>query len=91
MEVIADKSFEKDFKKLAAPIKSEVTKVYNVFLASGQLKITSLNQVTVIVKHKGFYRFKLGDYRIGFYFKGKVLHLSRVLHRKEIYRFFPPG
>jgi mRNA interferase RelE/StbE len=30
-----------------------------------------------------------GDYRIGFYRDGEKLTLARVLHRKEIYRFFP--
>lgn len=37
----------------------------------------------------GAYRLRIGDYRLGFYWEGEKLTLARVLHRKEIYRFFP--
>ncbi|MEG3988445.1 type II toxin-antitoxin system RelE/ParE family toxin [Microcoleus sp. S28C3] len=36
------------------------------------------------------YRFRVGDYRIGFYFDGETVTFARVLHRKDIYRYFPP-
>ncbi|XZN91975.1 MAG: type II toxin-antitoxin system RelE family toxin [Microcoleus sp.] len=34
--------------------------------------------------------YRLGDYRIGFYFDGETVTFARVLHRKDIYRYFPP-
>ena len=36
------------------------------------------------------YRLRVGDYRIGFYFDGDTVTFARVLHRKDIYRYFPP-
>ncbi|HAO10876.1 MAG TPA: plasmid stabilization protein, partial [Planktothrix sp. UBA8407] len=36
------------------------------------------------------YRLRVGDYRIGFYFDGETVTFARVLHRKDIYRYFPP-
>jgi mRNA-degrading endonuclease RelE of RelBE toxin-antitoxin system len=36
------------------------------------------------------YRLRVGDYRIGFYFEGETVTFARVLHRKDIYRYFPP-
>jgi mRNA-degrading endonuclease RelE of RelBE toxin-antitoxin system len=36
------------------------------------------------------YQLRIGDYRIGFYFDGETVTFARVLHRKDIYRYFPP-
>ncbi|MGL4377778.1 MAG: type II toxin-antitoxin system RelE family toxin [Microcoleaceae cyanobacterium] len=35
------------------------------------------------------YRLRVGDYRIGFYFDDETITFVRVLHRKDIYRYFP--
>jgi mRNA interferase RelE/StbE len=35
------------------------------------------------------YRIRVGDYRIGFYLDEETLVFVRVLHRREIYRYFP--
>ena len=35
------------------------------------------------------YRLRIGDYRIGLIFKDETITFVRVLHRKEIYRYFP--
>lgn len=35
------------------------------------------------------YRIRIGDYRIGFFFKDQTITFARVRHRKEIYRVFP--
>jgi mRNA interferase RelE/StbE len=51
-----------------------------------------LSEIRNIKKLKGFktsYRIRVGDYRIGLFFDKKTIELARVLHRKEIYRFFP--
>lgn len=65
--------------------------VYDMLLAAqNQLAVTSMPQVKPMESNKAFYRFRPGEYRLGYYFKEKVLHLSRILHRKEMYRFFPP-
>ncbi len=52
----------------------------------------NFNEIRNIKKLKGFktsYRIRVGDYRIGLFFEKKTIELARVLHRKEIYRFFP--
>jgi mRNA interferase RelE/StbE len=36
-----------------------------------------------------YYRIKSGDYRIGLIIKNDTVHFVRLLHRKEIYRYFP--
>ena len=36
-----------------------------------------------------YFRIRLGDYRIGIVKDGDTIILVRVLHRREIYRYFP--
>jgi len=36
-----------------------------------------------------FYRIRLGDYRIGIEVAADQVILVRILHRKDIYRYFP--
>lgn len=55
-------------------------------------KVSGLNDIANLKKLKGYktaYRIRLGDYRIGFLFEEGKIKLSRVLNRKEIYRYFP--
>ena len=37
----------------------------------------------------GYYRVRLGEYRIGLVIQADTAAFVRFLHRKEIYRFFP--
>lgn len=40
-------------------------------------------------KTKDNYRLRIADYRMGIRIKESKIILVRILHRKEIYRFFP--
>ena len=39
--------------------------------------------------YDSYYRIRVGDYRIGVKIENDVWVFMRVLHRKEIYRYFP--
>ena len=53
---------------------------------------SALSEVKHLTKMRGyttFYRLRLGDYRIGIeVVEGEAIFV-RILHRKEIYRYFP--
>jgi mRNA interferase RelE/StbE len=55
-------------------------------------KAESLDQIHGLKKLKGgggYYRLRIGDYRIGLALEhGKVI-FARFINRKEIYRYFP--
>jgi len=36
-----------------------------------------------------FWRIRIGDYRIGVEIRGNTVIFVRILHRKEIYKYFP--
>ena len=87
MNVIADKSFKRDIEKLDAATKKQVTK-----LVIQLIQTTFINEIPNSKKIKGFknaFRIRLGNFRIGFRIEGETVILIRILHRKDIYRYFP--
>jgi mRNA interferase RelE/StbE len=51
-----------------------------------------LSEVNNLKKMEGttnYFRVRVGDYRIGIFFNNNTVIVSRFLHRKEIYRYFP--
>jgi len=55
-------------------------------------KVSKPSETNNIKKLKGFksaHRIKMGDYRIGFILEDNLSKLSRIMNRKEIYRYFP--
>jgi mRNA interferase RelE/StbE len=82
------KSFQRDLKKIKdqgildriALFIKEVDKADNVSKLSELKKITGT---------KNYYRYRVGDYRIGLEMAKDELIFVRVLHRREIYRYFP--
>lgn len=52
----------------------------------------NLNEVNQIKKLQGkmnYYRIRVGNYRMGIKVSEGVVSFIRILHRKEIYRYFP--
>ncbi|MBF0317925.1 MAG: type II toxin-antitoxin system RelE/ParE family toxin [Nitrospirae bacterium] len=45
--------------------------------------------ISKIKDQDGFYKIRVGDYRIGIFVDNDTVEFRRVLHRRDIYRFFP--
>jgi mRNA interferase RelE/StbE len=88
VEVEFRKSFEKDLSKLRdeallARIKAVILEIEDA---------ETLEDVSNVKKLKAegdYYRLRVGDYRIGILVDEDVVVFVRVLHRKEVYRYFP--
>lgn len=89
MKVLFTKSFAKDLRKHKKNRKllSQVQEVIeNIEQAEAVRDFSSIKQL----KAEGsYYRIRIGDYRIGLTVDNDQVTFVRVLHRKEIYRFFP--
>ena len=48
-----------------------------------------LHGIKKIEGYAGYYRVRIGDYRLGIKLSGDTVELIRFLHRKDIYRRFP--
>ncbi|RME76082.1 MAG: type II toxin-antitoxin system RelE/ParE family toxin [Chloroflexi bacterium] len=88
METRYRTSFQRDLKRIKD--KTLLVQVRQVIAQIKQAK--SLNEIPNLRKLKGFdtfYRIRLGDYRIGIEVESDTVIFTRLLHRKDIYRYFP--
>ncbi|OYD91932.1 plasmid stabilization protein [Nostoc sp. 'Peltigera membranacea cyanobiont' 210A] len=82
------KSFEKDLEKirdgdLLAKIKAVIEEVENAEI------LLDINNTKKLKADGNYYRIRVGNYRVGFTEDEGVITFIRVLHRKEMYRYFP--
>ena len=76
LRALDDKSFRERIKALIATVESAST----------------LAAVPNLKKLRGagaFYRARIGDYRVGMAEEEDAIVFVRVLHRREVYRYFP--
>ncbi|MBD2041530.1 type II toxin-antitoxin system RelE family toxin [Microcoleus sp. FACHB-672] len=88
MEVEFRKSFEKDLSKLRD--EALLTRIQAIILEIEAAE--SLEEVSNVKKLKAegdYYRIRVGDYRIGILINEDLVVFVRVLHWKEVYRYFP--
>jgi mRNA interferase RelE/StbE len=83
------KSFLKDLKKRSkdAGLRSRVQEIIQEVE-----KADSIHDISDIKKLKAegnFYRIRFGDYRVGIIVEDNIVFFVRVLHRSDIYKYFP--
>lgn len=88
MNVEFRKSFEKDLDNLRdtsllQKIKSVIEEVENA------VSLAEVNNVKKLKADGDYYRIRVGDYRIGIAVSEDVVIFVRVLHRREVYKYFP--
>jgi mRNA-degrading endonuclease RelE of RelBE toxin-antitoxin system len=55
-----------------------------------EIPIIDIKNLKKLQGYDNAYRIRVGDYRIGIIFQDGTVTFYRVLHRQEIYRYFPP-
>jgi len=88
MNIQVNRVFLKELAKL--PVKERLKVEKLLFEEVESYK--SLAQIPNFKKLKGyrnFYKIRFGDYRAGLRFENNTLYFERILHRKEIYKFYP--
>ena len=80
--------FYKDIDKIS----SKIVKKKIIELIQQIENSSDISQISNVKKLVGFttaYRIRIGDYRIGIFFKEDTVIFARILHRKDIYKLFP--
>lgn len=88
MNIQVNRVFLKELAKLPVRERLKVEKL----LFEEVENYKSLAQIPNFKKLKGyrnFYKIRFGDYRAGLRFENNTLYFERILHRKEIYKFYP--
>jgi mRNA interferase RelE/StbE len=82
-------SFIKDLKALRSTAVYEPIRVLVFEVIPGYENFQEIPQIKKLKNADQAYRLRVGDYRIGFLFEKEFITFARVLHRKDIYRYFP--
>jgi mRNA interferase RelE/StbE len=88
LKTVYRKRFLKDLAKV--PLKSR--KKIEEFVFIETTKLNSIEETKIIEKMTGYseyYKIRFGDYRVGLKYEDEVIIFERVLHRKDIYKYFP--
>jgi mRNA interferase RelE/StbE len=82
------KSFLKDIRTVNDPvIKNRLRET--IEQAEQAQRLTELSHLKKLRGTQGYYRIRLGDYRVGLLLENDVLVFVRFLHRRDVYRYFP--
>lgn len=89
MKILIDKSFVKDVDKITdKKLLRNLNKLIIELESSNSL--TELPNVKKIKGYDSFFRIRIGNYRLGLEeIGGNGICLTRFLHRKDIYKYFP--
>ncbi|MEQ9466072.1 MAG: type II toxin-antitoxin system RelE/ParE family toxin [Ekhidna sp.] len=85
-------AFRSGFLKDARKVKDQKVRKRLEELVDTVKSCESIEEISNLKKLKGyqnFYRIRIGNYRVGLVADNETLIFSRVLHRKDIYRYFP--
>jgi mRNA interferase RelE/StbE len=89
VRVRVKKRFLKDLATLPARTREEI----ELFVFETLPACSSLERIGTVERmqgHKGFYKVRFGDYRVGLRVEtGGSVEVMVVAHRREIYRLFP--
>ena len=87
MKVISTRSFEKNLKSCPLDVQSNAKVVYENLLACK--KLSEMASLEKLAGHKTYCRIRIGVCRMGFELRDVIVELMAIVHRKEIYRYFP--
>lgn len=89
INIVVRNSFIKDLKLIKGSIQYNRIKQF-IFIELPKIdRLENLSNIKKLKGYKNYYRFRIGEYRIGLTLNKNTLILERVLHRKDIYKYFP--
>lgn len=88
MNVAFKSSFLKDVRKIKDRALAMRVKNVTESLEHAAM-LQEITHLKALKGSAGYYRIRVGDYRIGLRVEGETVTLVRFLHRKEVYRYFP--
>lgn len=89
-EILHKKTFLKELKKLPIGVRGKVEHLSFNILPDIET-LADIKGLEKLVGYENYYKVRFGDYRVGIAIdiEKKVIVCCRVLHRKEIYRYYP--
>ena len=88
MEISINKTFLKELARIPT-IQREKIEQFVFTDAAGYENIKDIPNCLKLKGYNNFYRIRFGNYRAGLRMENKTLIFERILHRKDIYKFYP--
>lgn len=88
MRLAFRKSFERDLKRISDPVVLRRVRqsIEQVEAADDMSRVRGARRLS---GSGSFYRIRIGEYRIGLAVEASDVEFVRVLHRRDVYRYFP--
>ena len=90
-EILYSERFLKDLKKIKNTIYHKRIKEFSFETLPSTKNHNNINNLKQLRGSDHYYRIRIGVYRIGIKIEPDKTTLMRVLHRKDIYKYFPPS
>jgi len=88
VKVAFEASFARDLKRIKD--QQLLRRVQQVIAeVKAAMELNDIRDLRKLQGYDTYYRIRLGDYRIGIEVVADQVVLVRILHRKDIYRYFP--
>lgn len=87
MNVEITRRFEKEADKLSKTIQNTLADLIDEVEKAENL--TDVAHLKKLVGFENAYLIRIGDYRVGILVDESTVTFCRILHRREIYRYFP--
>jgi mRNA interferase RelE/StbE len=88
MNLAFTRSFAKDLRQVRdTSVLERVQETIDETEAAASIQ--DLKNLRKLSSENRHYRLRLGDYRLGLIIEADTVILVRILHRKDIYRYFP--
>ncbi len=84
--------YSKKFLKQLAAVPSDIQSKIESFVFDELVSTSSIYEMGKVEKMKGydgFYKVRFGNYRLGLVLENEIITVKAVMHRREIYKFFP--
>jgi mRNA interferase RelE/StbE len=88
MIIFYQKKFLKDLAWIPSPLRKKIEDfVFKELPAAANF--SHVKGVENMTGYPHYYKIRFGDYRLGIHYENGSLTVERILHRREIYRYFP--
>lgn len=84
--------YSKKFLKELAAVPGDIRSKIESFVFEELVSTSSIYEIGKVEKMKGydgFYKVRFGNYRLGLVIENEIVTVKTVMHRREIYKFFP--
>ncbi len=88
MEISINKTFLKELSQIPLNQREKIEQ----FIFTDASEYKNIQDIPNCVKLKGynnFYRIRFGNYRAGLKFENNTMTFERIMHRKDIYKYYP--